>query len=689
MAGSIGHSASIVWTNTVSGIWSDATSWNPNQIPGASDDAIITNAGSYAVTLDISPTVNSLTLGGGSGQQTLAMDGGNSLMLNNASVVEANGDLQLNGGILGSGGPITLNGRLDWTAGQIGPNCVLAIAPNGLMIVDCGTADSFVDFLGVLTNSGTMVLTNGGLRCLDYNNEGGGFGLLVNAPGGAIDLEDGSIIAFYNDFSGIGTPAVVNYGTVRKTSGNDTSLIYAPFFNYGTVDAQVGTLNLSGTGNGSGVFQAEAGATLAFGNDYEVDSTITGAGTNSITHGAFTLNGSLNITNAVLAGDAVLGGTTGVIADRFTWNASGRIGPDCVLAIAPNGLMIVNSGVGGSYVDFNGVLTNSGTIILTNGGLRCLDYDYEGGGYGLLVNAPGGTIDLEEGSIIQSYNDNSGIGSPAVINYGTFRKTSGSDTSLIVAPFFNYGTVDAQVGILSLDGGGSGTGWFQAESGGTVDYPADYEVDGTISGAGTNLLDGGILTLNGTITGQFVWTFGRIGPNSIVAVATNGLMVVDCGTGGSYVDFNGVLTNSGTIILTNGGIRCIDYNYEGGGYGLLVNAPSGTINLEAGSIIDAYNDSTGIGTPAVVNYGIVRKSSGSDTSLINAPFYNLGTLDAQTGMINLNGPYDLTGGTLNFGISSLTNFGQITLAGAATLTGTVSANLTRVMFPLPPTLFRC
>jgi hypothetical protein len=62
--------ATVNWTNTAGGNWSVAANWSPNQIPGPSDDVVITTGGSYAVLLDTGPTINSLTLGGGGGQQT-------------------------------------------------------------------------------------------------------------------------------------------------------------------------------------------------------------------------------------------------------------------------------------------------------------------------------------------------------------------------------------------------------------------------------------------------------------------------------------------------------------------------------------------------------------------------------------------------------------------------------------------
>jgi len=47
----------------------------------------------------------------------------------------------------------------------------------------------------------------------------------------------------------------------------------------------------------------------------------------------------------------------------------------------------------------------------------------------------------------------------------------------------------------------------------------------------------------------------------------------------------------------------------------------------------------------------------------------------------------LTGGTLNFGINSLTSYGQINLSGSAALTGTVSANLNNGYIPIATNVF--
>jgi hypothetical protein len=80
------HADVIHWTNTSGGNWSVAANWNPNQVPSTNDTALITNAGSYTVTLNVDPTVAGLLLGGSSGPQTLAV-AGRTLTLNGTSLV--------------------------------------------------------------------------------------------------------------------------------------------------------------------------------------------------------------------------------------------------------------------------------------------------------------------------------------------------------------------------------------------------------------------------------------------------------------------------------------------------------------------------------------------------------------------------------------------------------------------------
>src|SRR5690349_15473725 len=63
--------ASLSWTNTAGGNWTNAANWSPNQVPGSADQAAITTAGNYTVVVSANTTVGGLTVGAGTGVQSL------------------------------------------------------------------------------------------------------------------------------------------------------------------------------------------------------------------------------------------------------------------------------------------------------------------------------------------------------------------------------------------------------------------------------------------------------------------------------------------------------------------------------------------------------------------------------------------------------------------------------------------
>src|SRR5258708_38579831 len=69
------QAADLIWTGGT-GAWNAAANWTPAQVPGPSDNAFITNSGTYIVTVPAgsTATVGGLTVGGASGAQTLSID---------------------------------------------------------------------------------------------------------------------------------------------------------------------------------------------------------------------------------------------------------------------------------------------------------------------------------------------------------------------------------------------------------------------------------------------------------------------------------------------------------------------------------------------------------------------------------------------------------------------------------------
>jgi len=681
----------ISWTNTTGGVWSDASSWSPNQIPDVGDDVRITNNGTYTVTVDTSAAeMASLVLGGTSGSQALQTIVG--LTVDQSGVIGAHGELDLMGGFLY--GPLTNSGAVNWTAGSVGTNTV--INNSGAIVLD-GAPHVLYEMSGTITNSGTVTLINGDLRCISYDVYWGGAGLLVNQTNASVVLENESDIAWYTD-TGV-TPMVINHGTILKRDAF-SSTIAAPLEGNGSVIVTNGSLLIGGGGQGRS-FSVASGASLEFNaGTFTLLSggAISGGGTNIWSAGTFYLNGTATVANCWLAG-AFLSGS-GSFANNATWQF-GQIAADAALTVAHSGQLTVDY-VGGGTAEMSGILTNNGVLLLEQGILRCINYTVYGSGPGLLVNSPTGVIDIGAGVAIAEYHDVGANSQPAIVNQGALDKTSGSDVVQIDAPVTNSGTVDALVGGLNFHGGGDSPGTLRAEAQALIEFTGDYTLDasGTLAGPGTNEFAYGTFTLNGGVTssnsifsggmllgsnivtsGVWDWIGGIILAGANVTVKSNSVLLVD-GYSGSTLDSSGVITNFGTVrVLNTGGFRFLNYSQYGGGPGGFYNQPGGLVDLQNDTVVQTYNDAGTI-APIFVNDGIVRKSAGTNQATFLVEFANQGLVDAQIGQIAFTGTFDEAGGSFNFGLNSLTHFGSVAFANPAALDGTIGVNFNNGYQPI-------
>jgi hypothetical protein len=639
----------ITWTN-LSGNWSAATNWSPNQVPGSGDNAYITNNGIYKVTLDTTASVGTLSLGASSGQQTFST-GLNSLTLAGAGEINTNAVFNLNGGFVG-GGAITVNGQFNWSAGQLGDAAsTITVATNGLLVLEGvnGTDYSLGEFL---TNAGTLRLQSGNLQ-INWDYEGA----LVNLPGGLINVTADAAIDVVNP----GGPGFNNQGILRKSGGTRVTAINLVFSSSGTVDAQTGTISFPVGGTSTGVIQSEGGGAIYFSG------------------GTFFLNGSLNCSNAILGGGTLSGGGTN--SGVLTWT-NGVLGVSQIgMTLATNGVLVL-AGTNGADYSLGQFLTNAGTIKLESGNLQI-----NWGAWGELINLPGALVNVMADVSIDTVG-----GGPGFINQGILRKSGGTGTTTINCIFSSSGTLDVQTGTVSVASGGSGTGNYIAEAGATLLFPASYEVDGVLSGAGTALFEGGTFTLDGsltvanavlgggalsgtgTISDVLTWTNGAFGASSIgMTLATNGVLVL-AGTNGADYSLGQYLTNAGTIELESGNLQI-----NWGAWGEIINLPGALVNVMADVSIDALN-----GGPGFINQGILRKSAGTGTTAINSVFNNTGTLDVQTGTVGLegggsgNGNYIAEAGATLLFANSYEVDGVLSGAGTALLQGgtfTLNGNL--------------
>ncbi len=571
------------------------------------------------------------------------------------------GTINASNAVLGGGGAsltgtnAVLGGVWTWTNGAIAGGSTLTLQTNSVLTL-AGIAGTDYGLYGELTNAGTIRLVSGNL---DIIGAAAGYsGELINLPGGLVELQSDVSI---DDYSG---ELFINQGVVRKSGGSGVSVIKPVFDNTGSLDVRTGTLTLAGGGSGSGQFVTEGGTTMIVSGGYEMDNaSVTGAGTNILTGGTFYLDGSLNTAQVILAGGS-LGGTNGVIRTAVTWT-SGSIAPGSTLTVASNATLTLAGATNTNYGVY-GVLTNAGTIRLAGGDLELIG---AAAGYsGEFINLPGALVDFQSDSSIHTYSGE------LFINQGTVRKSAGTGVSQIQPVFLSSGVSDAETGTISLVGTGTLTGAQFTGAGTSLFSSGTYVLVGTIN-ASNAVLGGGGATLTGTnayLGGTWTWTNGSLANLSTLTLQTNSVLTL-AGVAGTDYGLYGELTNAGTIRLASGNLEIIG---AAAGYsGEFINLPGALVDFQSDSSIHTYSGEQ------FINQGVVRKSAGKGVSQIQPVFDNSGTLDVQTGVVGLGAGFDLEGGVLNFGINSLTNYGQVSFSGAAALAGTVSANLNNGFSP--------
>jgi hypothetical protein len=609
-------------------------------------------------------------------------------------------------------GSLTNNGTVNWSAGSIygyGPPSYNGLVYNaglwnaqfdGSLTLASGTpafinAGTFRKSGGTgityiywnFTSTGTFDVQTGSLSCSTWANNNtlngnytgsgtinSGVSLTVasnavfNWSGGEVDgaltVAQGGVLNITNNAATYYIQgSLTNNGTVNWSAGSIYG--YGPpsynglIYNAGLWNAQFdGSLTLaSGTPAfiNTGTFRKSGGTgiTYIYWNftstgilDIQTGSLSTSAWVgNNILNGDYTGTISVNSNATVTVPASVTVNWTGGTIDVggvFNVSSNGVVNwsggeVDGALTVAQGGVLNITNNT--TYY-IQGSLTNNGTVNWSAGSI----YGYGPPSYnGLIYNA--GLWNAQfDGSL------NLASGTPAFINTGTFRKSGGTGITYIYWNFTSTGTFDVQTGSLSC------STWV----GNSI---LNGNWTGAISLTDTNAT---VLVASNAVLN---WSGGTI--SGALAVAQGGVLNITNNATTYYVQ--GSLTNNGTVNWSAGSI----YGYGPPSYnGLIYNAGlwneqfDGSLNLASG-------------TPAFINAGTFRKSGGIGISYIYWNFTNrFGILDAQTNTMSLAGNYDLTGGTLNFGISSLTGYGIIDLSGSpATLTGTLSANFNAGFLP--------
>jgi hypothetical protein len=439
---------------------------------------------------------------------------------------------------------------------------------------------------------------------------------------------------------------------------------------------------------------------LTIGNNLG-DTLALSAGTLSLTSTSSLNNNALNVSGGTLSGAGSLS-----VGGLFNWTGG---------TLGGTGSLTANGGIsmnGDINLDTR-TLTNAATATWT--GTRPFIVNHGA----VFNNLAGATVDLQDDARIQYQ-----VGAaPTFNNAGLFKKSAGT-YSEIPSVFNNSGTVSVLSGALVLIGpaasvstssgaftgaastflqflgphnltaassisanfvifGGTTTiaGSYSVSTETEVDSPGVVTFTGTVSSVGALAISGSATfspaaggpvtltvpslsvsssgaTLTGTdsfiVSGLFSWTWGTLsGTGSLTAnggISMSGDINLDTRT----------LTNAATATWT--GTRPFIVNH------------GAVFNNLAGATVDAQSDAAfnwqGIGAmPTFNNAGLVQKSAGAGTTSIGANFNNSGTVNAQSGTLQVSnyqqtaGSTILSGGSLASGNPILINGGTLTGSG--------------------------
>jgi len=651
--------ANISWTNTSGGNWNVAANWDSGTVPGANDNAFVTNNGSYTVTIDTDTSINTLTVGGGSGTQILSQVAA-TFTINGAGTVGTNGILTMSSGTLAGSGNVTVTGTLNWTVGTMSGSGQTVIANTGTLHL--AGAGSTATLGRVLRNDGVADWLGGNLLMIGgtFNNYGS-----FTASNSAVEI----------CYDGGGINAFNNYGTFTKQGAGELQFsarsTSVSFNNFGTVDVQGGMLRLEGGMNSSAMQVTGAGTlTLAASYTHAAGSSLSGGGTVTFilgTHsfpagtflptgpvnfngGTITINNTFTPSALALSGAAVVNLNASVSSANLTMSAGmlsgsgdltvtgaadwtgGTMSGSGQTVIANTGTL--HLGAVGNTMTLNRVMRNDGAAQwtgVTGQNLQMVGGTFNNYGTCIVSNVGGAN------NVLTCYDEG---GVNAFNNYGTFTK-QGAGELLFSArstsvSFNNFGTVDVQGGMLRLEGGMNSSA-MQVTGAGTLTLAASYT-----HAAGSSLSGGGTVTF---ILGTHSFPAGTFLPTGPVNF-TGGTITINnpftptvVSIGGAAVNLNaaqnfsnlamsgGTLAGSGNVTITG------TLDWTGGtmaGSGQTVIANGGTLSLSTFNIKQLnrvlQNDGTATWTAGELRMtGGTFNNNGSFTAGGNFPLRSSGS----------------------------------------------------------------
>jgi fibronectin-binding autotransporter adhesin len=587
-------------------------------------------------TLGWSSGTHELTNGAAlTGPGTSRLSGGR-LEVSAGATVSHTGTFELAGGALGGPGNFTVasGSQFNWLAGTIDVGGMFTVPAGGAVTLSGGSTKTLrrqVDNAGIWTWAGGTVVGNNNPT---FNNQAGAL-FNVQNDGTFFTTSDSSVRTFNNA------------GTVRKSAGTGTTSWEGILNNGGTVEVAVGTVSFSGAGLSSGTFTNAAGALLAWTSGaFELTNgaAFTGLGTWRISGGTLNVSGGTTVSHTgtfELTGGALggAGNFTVPAGSQFNWTA-GTMATGGVFTVAAGGSLTISSG---STKTLRRQLDNAGTVTWSGG---------------TVLGNDGPTFNNQAGAIFNVQNDGAFFSTSdssvrTFNNAGTVRKTAGAGTTTWDGVFNNGGTLFVQTGTLNLVGTGLSSGTFENTAGSLLAWTTTgtHELTNgvTFTGAGTSRVAAGTLAVGagvsvshegtfelagGTLGGagnftvpagsQFNWTGGTLGTGGVFTVASGGTVTL---SGAATKVLRRRFVNTGTVTWTGGTV-------QGNSNPTFDNQAGGVLDLQTDNTFFASSDSS---TRTLLNSGTVRKSAGAGTTVWQDVFNNTGTVEIQTGTLQLTG----------------------------------------------------
>jgi autotransporter-associated beta strand protein len=702
-----------VWTNSVSGSWSQASNWSPSEPHNAGDIATLgVGLSLQTVTLDASLSVG--YLGMTNANSFVIANAGNTLTLDNT-----NGGAKINvsGGTVNViQAPVSLN---DNATINVGTGDALALT--NVLSSTSAAKTLTISGVGALTLSGantygpaqnTVGTTIGGAGLLQVGANtalaAGDVSVSANATlqagAAGLGLNNnfilGSGVTFTENNNGHGFTlnGILSGGgnlTETDSAGADTLTLNGVNTYTGSTTISTGALVIGGGGQlGDGVYPGAITNNGVFNYNSTAAQTLSGiiSGTgalNEVGSGTLTLTGvnSYNGNTTISAGTLTIGGTGELGSGAY----AGAITNNGILNYNSTAIQLLSGGVAGSGVlnQGAGTLTLSGSDTYTGGTV------VSGNGSLTFANNAGttpatGTVTLNGfGSVAMT-----GALPNAAVN-GTNSINGGGNSTVSVGTLALNGTVTLSVGGTgafdltgSITGSGTiiltnrpvsaGSGGMQLRFNGTAGDPGLILNLGTTNDVAVNNTATAI-TLGGLMGSQYsqlqggtaamTYTIGGANKNTefdgIIANGTAGATsIAKIGTG--VLNLTGANTYTGATTITNGTLLV---NGSTAGSGVLVNT-SGTLG-GAGTIGDP-TVTIGSGGHTLPG-GNLGNTSGVTTTMSSNLVYNAGA-EAD---FNLNNAYNAGNDRIN--VSENLN-GNGTSVGIYVSNGTLDTNHDYVLF---------